>query len=63
MIEKEFYLTIQQPGVAEFKDRGSRFIAYAYPVESVDVFKNYLQQSFSLTNMDLNIFQKKVAAL
>jgi uncharacterized YigZ family protein len=44
MIEKEFYLTIQQPGVAEFKDRGSRFIAYAYPVESVDVFKNYLQQ-------------------
>ncbi len=44
MHEQEFYNTISQPAVAEFKDRGSRFIAYAYPVQSTDEFKNYLQQ-------------------
>jgi uncharacterized YigZ family protein len=44
MSELEFYKTISQPAVAEFKDRGSRFIAYAFPVQSTDEFKNYLQQ-------------------
>lgn len=44
MNEQEFYQTIAQPAIAEFKDRGSRFIAYAYPVQSTDEFKNYLQQ-------------------
>lgn len=42
--EQDFYLTIAQPSVEEFKDRGSRFIAYAYPMESVEDFKKYLQQ-------------------
>ncbi len=41
--EKTFYLTIDKPGVAEFKDRGSKFIAYAYPVGTADDFKQYLQ--------------------
>lgn len=31
--------TIPQPSVAEFKDRGSRFLAYAYPVSDLNDFK------------------------
>jgi uncharacterized YigZ family protein len=41
--EQHFYYTIDKPSVAEFKDRGSKFIAYAYPVSSADDFKQYLQ--------------------
>lgn len=33
------YFTIEKPSVAEFKDRGSRFLAYAYPIQSADDFK------------------------
>ncbi|MGN6616514.1 MAG: IMPACT family protein [Ilyomonas sp.] len=44
MDEKEFYQTIQQPALAEYKDRGSRFLAYAYPVTTVDDFKERLQE-------------------
>ncbi|MBP6432385.1 MAG: YigZ family protein [Ferruginibacter sp.] len=39
----DYYKTIQQPSTAEFKDRGSKFIAYAYPIESVNDFKSNLQ--------------------
>jgi uncharacterized YigZ family protein len=44
-VEKEphFYFTIDKTSVAEFKDRGSKFIAYAYPVTTTDEFKQYLQ--------------------
>lgn len=38
-MSQEFYNTITQPVVAEFKDRGSQFLAYAYPLSSVDEFK------------------------
>jgi len=38
------YFTIDQESVAEFSDRGSRFIAYAYPVSSVEAFKAVLQK-------------------
>ncbi|OQY93836.1 MAG: YigZ family protein [Sphingobacteriales bacterium UTBCD1] len=34
-----YYHTIEKPAVAEFKDRGSKFIAYAFPVETVQDFK------------------------
>lgn len=44
MSELEFYKTIEQPVVAEFKDRGSKFIAFAYPIETADDFKKHLQQ-------------------
>jgi len=37
------YQTIAQTSLAEFKDRGSRFLAYAYPVTSVEEFKEKLQ--------------------
>ena len=39
----DHYFTIEQSGTAEFKDRGSKFIAYAYPVNNADEFKAYLQ--------------------
>jgi uncharacterized YigZ family protein len=37
------YNTIEKPSTAEYKDRGSRFIAYAYPVVSAEDFKKYLK--------------------
>jgi len=43
MQQKESYNTIGQQSVAEFKDRGSRFLAYAFPIKNVDEFKNHLQ--------------------
>lgn len=43
MTEQDFFQTISQPSSAEFKDRGSRFIAYAYPIETADDFKQHLQ--------------------
>jgi len=44
MSEPEFYQTIEQPSLAEFKDRGSRFIAYTFSIQTTDDFKNHLQQ-------------------
>jgi uncharacterized YigZ family protein len=38
----EFYNTIAQEAQAEFKDRGSRFIAYAFPVSNTDDVKKNL---------------------
>lgn len=43
MIGSFTYQTIAQTSLAEFKDRGSRFLAYAYPITSVDEFKEKLQ--------------------
>jgi uncharacterized YigZ family protein len=43
MVEKGFYNTIAQASTAEFKDRGSKFIAYAFPIETTDDFKQQLQ--------------------
>ena len=40
---KTTYYTIEKPSMAEFKERGSKFIAYAYPIDSVDEFKKILQ--------------------
>jgi uncharacterized YigZ family protein len=42
MIEQEFYYTIERTGSAEFKDRGSRFIAIALPIASPEAFKQAL---------------------
>ena len=40
----DFYQTIEKESVAEFKDRGSRFLAYAFPISSADEFKNRLKE-------------------
>ncbi|WP_153796644.1 IMPACT family protein [Foetidibacter luteolus] len=42
MSENEYYSTLSQQSVAEFKDRGSRFLAYAYPIQSAAGFKDKL---------------------
>jgi uncharacterized YigZ family protein len=38
----DYYNTIEKPSVAEFKDRGSRFIAFSFPVKDVNDFKERL---------------------
>src|SRR5678816_4679177 len=39
----DYYYTIERSASAEFKDRGSKFIAYAFPVADVTDFKKRLQ--------------------
>jgi uncharacterized YigZ family protein len=39
-----YYYTIEQPSMAEFKDRGSKFLAYAYPAHNIDACKKILAQ-------------------
>src|SRR5438046_7835709 len=40
----DYYYTIGKPAVAEFKDRGSKFIAYALPLADVVDFKKRLRE-------------------
>ena len=35
----EFYKTIERSSTAEFKDRGSRFLGFAFPISSTEDFK------------------------
>lgn len=42
MSEADFYFTIDKTGIAEFKDRGSKFIAYAWPISNTDDFKKQM---------------------
>src|SRR5579863_6235887 len=44
MREEDFYYTIEKHGSAEFKDRGSKFIAFAFPAKSVDECKERLNE-------------------
>src|SRR5690606_18685157 len=44
MSSPDFYYTVEQTSVAEFKDRGRRFLAYVFPISSADDFKNRLQE-------------------
>ena len=44
MSEPDFYYTIEKPSIAEYKERGSKFIAYAFPLDTASSFKNQLQQ-------------------
>ena len=39
----DHYFTINKSSTEEFKDRGSKFIAYAFPIEDVGAFKSHLQ--------------------
>jgi uncharacterized YigZ family protein len=40
----DFYYTIEKTSFAEFKDRGSKFLAFSYSISSADDFKKQLQQ-------------------
>ncbi len=44
MPEEDHYQTIEKTATTEFKDRGSRFIAYTYPLQNITQFKILLQQ-------------------
>jgi uncharacterized YigZ family protein len=44
MTEQELYYTISEKGVAEFKDRGSRFIGFAFPAANTTEIKLWLQE-------------------
>ena len=39
MSSPDFYFTIEKNAAAEYKDRGSRFIAYAYHIDTISEFK------------------------
>ena len=39
-----YYYTIEKPSMAEFKDRGSKFLAFAYPAKDIDTCKKLLAQ-------------------
>ena len=39
---EDYYYTIENNSIAEFKDRGSRFIGYAFPISTVSDFKERL---------------------
>ncbi len=41
----DYYNTIEQSSVAEFKERGSRFVAFAMPISNVNDFKINLTAS------------------
>lgn len=38
------YTTITAPATAEFRDRGSKFLAYAYPLNHVDEVKSFISE-------------------
>ena len=40
----DYYYTIEKPAVAEYKDRGSKFIAYAFPLADTVDFKKRLRE-------------------
>jgi uncharacterized YigZ family protein len=42
------YHTIATTSDAEFKDRGSKFLAYAYPINSLDDIKKHLKHLYEL---------------
>lgn len=44
MLFSDTYLTIEKPAEAIFKDKGSKFLAFAYPVETDQQIKDILNQ-------------------
>ena len=42
-IMTDSFLTIEQPAEGQFKEKGSKFLAYAYPVKSEEEAKDYIQ--------------------
>lgn len=44
MDNRDFFYTIEKESMAEYKDRGSRFLAYAFPISSAEEFKERLAQ-------------------
>lgn len=40
----DYYFTIETEGFAEYKDRGSKFLAYAFPISNKEAFKTHLEK-------------------
>lgn len=40
----DYYLTIESSAAAEFKDRGSKFLAYSFPLKNADGLKKILSE-------------------
>jgi uncharacterized YigZ family protein len=43
MLFEDTYRTIDQPTTGEFRDKGSKFLAYAFPIRTEEDTKNHLQ--------------------
>src|SRR5262252_8044704 len=43
-MDADYYNTIEKLSVAEFKDRGSKFIAYTFPIVNINDFKTRLEE-------------------
>jgi uncharacterized YigZ family protein len=41
---QDFYFTIQASAEAEYKDRGSKFLAFAFPIQDIAEFKRHLSK-------------------
>lgn len=41
-MQADYYNTIDKSSIAEYKDRGSKFIAYVFPITTVNEFKDKL---------------------
>ncbi|MFL9483739.1 IMPACT family protein [Chitinophagaceae bacterium LWZ2-11] len=44
MVDQDYYNTVEKTAMAEFKDRGSKFLAYVFPINSTDDFKARIQE-------------------
>lgn len=44
IMSSDYYHTIEKPALAEYRDRGSRFVAYAFPISEVNDFKTRLKE-------------------
>ena len=42
--QMDSYLTIEKTSFAEYKERGSKFIAYTYPIQNISDFKKHLAE-------------------
>jgi uncharacterized YigZ family protein len=42
--DSHYYFSIEMESIAEFKDRGSRFLSYAFPISSANDFKKRLKE-------------------
>lgn len=41
-MDPDYYFTIEQPAIAELKERGSRFLAYCFPVGTIALCKKHI---------------------
>ena len=41
-MDPDYYFTIEQPAIAELKERGSRFLAYCFPVGTIELCKKHI---------------------